>query len=308
MARKIFKSSEIKKISSKVLITPPQIVKKKAEEIEPVEQVEEIEGIERPRALQVEPEEELPVEEERDKLLEDARKVKEEAESEAKKIKKEAEEAAFNVMQKNSVQVRKLKEDAQQEAEKIIQEAERKANEVEENTKKKADALFEGIKKKAVEVGREEGFKKGEEEAKRLISRLHVILDSAIDERKRIIQSTEKQLIDLVLLITKKVVKVISEKERAIVIMNVREALKKVVSETEITIRVNTRDLDLTTKQKDKFISSIESLEQVTVEEDSRVDPGGCIIETSFGDIDARIQRQLQIIEEKIRELLPIKR
>ena len=51
----------------------------------------------------------------------------------------------------------------------------------------------------------------------------------------------------------------------------------------------------------------VESLENVRIEEDSRVDPGGCIIETSFGDIDARIQTQLQVLEEKIRELVPLK-
>jgi len=51
----------------------------------------------------------------------------------------------------------------------------------------------------------------------------------------------------------------------------------------------------------------MEKLENITIEEDSRVDPGGCVIETSFGDIDARIATQLSVIEEKIRELVPIK-
>ena len=51
----------------------------------------------------------------------------------------------------------------------------------------------------------------------------------------------------------------------------------------------------------------VESLGRVRVEEDDRLTRGGCIIETSLGDIDARIQTQLQMIEEKIRELVPIK-
>jgi flagellar assembly protein FliH len=86
----------------------------------------------------------------------------------------------------------------------------------------------------------------------------------------------------------------------------VKQALDKVKGETEITIKVNTRDLDLTTKHKKQFIAAVESLKQVKVEEDSRVAPGGCIIETSFGDIDARIAKQLDLIEERIRELIPV--
>ena len=45
----------------------------------------------------------------------------------------------------------------------------------------------------------------------------------------------------------------------------------------------------------------------VTIMEDTTVDRGGCIIETDFGQIDARISSQLHEIEEKILELMPIR-
>jgi len=305
LSRKIFKASETKQISSKVLITPPHI--KKKEEPETVKEITEAEQVTTEKEIKPEFEKEkLSVEQERNKLLEEAKKLKEESESEAARIKEEAEKAAFKVMQKQSTEARKVKEDAEAEADKIVKEAEQKANSIEEQSKKKAIAYITDTKKKAINEGREDGFKKGEEEVRHLIERLHVILNAAIDKRKEIIESTERQLIDLVLLISKKVVKVISEKARAVVIANVKEALKKVGTDTEIIIKVNTADLDITTKHKKGFISQVETLKKVSIEEDSRVDPGGCIIETSFGDIDARIQRQLALIEERIRELLPI--
>ena len=40
--------------------------------------------------------------------------------------------------------------------------------------------------------------------------------------------------------------------------------------------------------------------------EDNTVDRGGCIIETDFGSIDARITSQLREIEDNILELMPI--
>jgi flagellar assembly protein FliH len=45
----------------------------------------------------------------------------------------------------------------------------------------------------------------------------------------------------------------------------------------------------------------------ITVAEDSSVDVGGAIIETDFGQIDARISSQLREIEDRITELAPIK-
>lgn len=305
MARKIFKASEVKIIGSKVLIAPPHIKSAKEEEAEAVEEVEEI--LEPQMGEEIE-EVEIPlVEIEKEKLLEEAGKIKEEAEAQAKKIKEEAEEEAFKVLQKKSVEARKMKEDARDEVKKLLEEAEKKAGEKENEVKQQVDSLIQEARTKAFNEGREDGYKTGEEEVKRLIDRLHVIINSAIDKKKRIIENTEEQLIDLILLISRKVIKVISETEKNVVVENVKEALKKLGKETEITIRVNMKDLGLTTKNKREFISLVEALEHVKVEEDDRIGPGGCIIETAFGDVDARIQTQLQVVEEKIRELVPIK-
>jgi flagellar assembly protein FliH len=43
------------------------------------------------------------------------------------------------------------------------------------------------------------------------------------------------------------------------------------------------------------------------VAEDSSVDPGGCIIETDFGEIDARISSQLAEMEARILQVSPMK-
>ncbi len=305
MAKKIFKSYEIKVAESRVLIAPPRIFPKQEKVEEVIEEVEEI-GEFQPLEESVEVET-RDIETEREELLELAKRETEEALQQAGIIKEEAEQEAFKILQKKSVEARKLKEEAQEEAEIILKDAKNEAARLENEAKAKADAIVQETRDKAVEEGKDEGYKKGEEEVNRLIERVHAIINAAIDNKKNIIENTEEQLVDLVLLIARKVVKVISEMEKDVVIENVREALKKLGKETEIVIKVNTKDLDLTTKNKRNFISMVESLERVRVEEDDRITRGGCIIETSLGDIDARVQTQLQVIEEKIRELVPIK-
>ena len=155
--------------------------------------------------------------------------------------------------------------------------------------------------------GREEGFQEGNREVERLVETLQKIISGAIEKRNEIIQESETQVINLVLLIAKKVIKVISENQRNVGINNVVQSLRKLKSRGDVVIRVNLADVELTSEHINDFMKMVESVKSVTVLEDSSVDRGGCIIETDFGQIDARISSQLHEIEEKIVELAPIR-
>jgi flagellar assembly protein FliH len=104
----------------------------------------------------------------------------------------------------------------------------------------------------------------------------------------------------------RKVVKIISETQQEVVKANVAEALRKIRGRGNISIRVNLADLKLVTDHTKAFIQKVEGIKGVQVAEDSTVDPGGCIIETDFGEIDARISSQLAELENKIRDMTPI--
>ena len=200
-----------------------------------------------------------------------------------------------------------LKAAAREEAEQIIAEARKQAEELAAETRKtleteKAEALEQGR-----EAGREEGYAAGQAEVDRLIARTRVVLERAQDKRGEILSDTEREIIDLVLLMSRKVVKVISENQREVVVSNVVQALRKVRDRGNIIIRVNLVDLKLTTAHTNNFIKMLEGAKSIQVAEDSSVDPGGCIIETDFGEIDARISSQLAELEAKILEVSPIK-
>jgi flagellar assembly protein FliH len=156
-------------------------------------------------------------------------------------------------------------------------------------------------------AGREVGFTEGKEEVARLVQRTQIILERAQDKRAEILAETEQQIIDLVRLISRKVIKVISENQRNVVISNVVQALRKVKGRGNILIRVNMVDLKLATDHKKDFIEQVEGAKSIQIVEDTKVDPGGCVIETDFGEIDARISSQLAELEQKILEISPIK-
>jgi len=250
------------------------------------------------------------IEAENQKLIEKAKKEAEkiitDAQKEAKKIIEKSESGSFDYVKRATEKAKKIEEEAKDKAQQIVF---KKEQEIEEKISKQEESLqkeYEETKKKAYDEGYKAGYQSGKTEVERLIKRLHTIIEGAIDKRDRIIEDAEEQIIRVVLLIARKVVKAISEEQKEVVVENIKAALDKIKGKTEVTIRINTEDLELATEHKEELMQMFEELKHVVILEDTRVDRGGCIIETDFGSVDARIATQLQEIEEKIRDLANI--
>jgi flagellar assembly protein FliH len=228
------------------------------------------------------------------------------AQEEADKIIKEAEEAAFQEVKRKNDEAQVIRREAEAEAERIVAGAEEKARQLEDEARMSIETSRRGAEEQGRQRGHEDGFEDGKAEVERLVRRSRVILERAQEKRGEILTETEKQVVDLVLLISRKVIKTLSENQRGIVIDNVKEALRKVKNRGGVIIRVNLADLELTTEHTSEFISLVEGAKDLHVIEDSTVDPGGCIIETDFGEIDARIASQLAELENRILEISPI--
>ncbi|QOW59912.1 flagellar assembly protein FliH [Treponema pedis] len=230
-----------------------------------------------------------------------------EAQVEADKIIKDAENAAFDEVKRQTDEAQVVSQKAKDEAKKIIAEAEASAKAIISDAQSNQASVNREGYQEGFSRGREEGYKEGELEVKRLITRLQTIITKTMDRRQEILSETEQQIVDLVLLMTRKVVKVISENQRNVVVSNVVHALRKVKGRGDVIIRVNLADVGMTTEHTKNFISTAENIKNITVVEDSTVDQGGCIIETDFGAVDAKIASQLNELEQKILEISPIK-
>jgi flagellar assembly protein FliH len=305
MAKAVFRPGELITVPEKMLIRSPVLetfssAVPETDEHESEPEVEEYTG---PTAEDLRREaEEFKAQwnSEKDKMIQAA---KDEAES----VVRMAEQTAEDKRLRSSEEADALKFSAREEADKILAEAKQQAESLMAETRK----TLEDEKKAALEEGREagrlEGYADGKVEVDRLIQRTQVVLERAQDKRGEILLETEKEIIDLVLLITRKVVKVIADNQREVIISNVVKALRKVRDRGNIIIHVNLVDLKLTTEHTKDFIRMMEGVKSIQVVEDSSVDPGGCVIETDFGEIDARIASQLAELEAKILEISPVR-
>jgi flagellar assembly protein FliH len=299
MAKTVFRPNEIKKSDEHIVL---QLSKKFVVE-EPVEEIVEAPVYEGPTADDLRREAEMY----RQQWEEEKTSMIAAANEQAEAVRQDAEKAAFEEVKRKTDQAQVIRQQAQDEADQIVADAKRQAEEIVAQAQAKMDSQLKDGYAEGFRKGQEAGFKEGNLEAQRLTDRLHTIIERTMDKRQEILAETEQQIVDLVLLMTRKIVKVISENQRNIVVSNVVQALRKVKGRGEVIIRVNLNDVAMTTQHIKDFLSAAENIKNITVVEDSSVDRGGCVIETDFGAIDAKIVSQLNELEQKILEVSPIR-
>ena len=190
-------------------------------------------------------------------------------------------------------------ENIQVEAVKTIKDAEKKAKEILENAINDVNSEVNDIKANAWE----EGFNRGKQEAMQrmeedvdavLISANKVLTESSIKARE-IFQDNKSEIIKLSFEIAKKIIKK-EASDKEVLFENLVEAMKKAQSNKELKIFVNWEQLSFGKEIKDILKNNFQGIETIDIIEDRTVEPGGCIIETKLGKIDATIKNQLDIV------------
>ena len=298
MAQSVFRPNQVVKKDGEVMLKLTHEFAPEKEEV--VEEVPEYEG---PTADDLRRE----AEEFKKQWEVEKAQMLEKAKASADEIVKNAETAAFAQVKHQTDNAQIIKNNAEKSAADIVKKAQEDAQDIISKAHSEEEKIKQDANKEGYGKGNEEGYQHGNEEASRLIERLHTIIEAVQNKRQEILDSTEQQIVDLVLLMTRKVVKIMSDNQKSVVMANVVQALKKVKGRGNVILHVNMEDVKLTTDHIKDFIREVENVQNITVLEDSSVEKGGCIVETDFGAIDARISSQLSELETKILEISPIK-
>jgi flagellar assembly protein FliH len=121
--------------------------------------------------------------------------------------------------------------------------------------------------------------------------------------RKDIAAKTEEQIVKLAVAIAEKILnqEVATRKE---VILGVLKGVLKNISETEgMKIRINPLDFRYIMEVKKDFLQAVDGVHNVIFEEDVSVKRGGAVVETMFGEVDARLESQLNEIRTAMLKL-----
>ena len=153
-------------------------------------------------------------------------------------------------------------------------------------------------------AGQRAGLETGTKKADPVITSLYQALVQLQNIRKEIHQEIEKEVVQLALAIARKVVCHEVKTTQETVVWVVREALRQVENPGQIKIKLNPQDLQFINNTQSQLCQFLQHVDHIRFESADSIQSGGCLIETDRGDIDARIEKQLQAIEESFQTQL----
>ncbi|MFH1077495.1 MAG: FliH/SctL family protein [Pseudomonadota bacterium] len=178
------------------------------------------------------------------------------------------------------------------------------ANDINDKSEKGLEARLDKVAHEAYEKGFAQGEKDGRElglkKTEKTLERLEGILKNLDDSGRNILKEHEKEVLQMIGLIVRKIVDASVAIDSEIVKENILKALSLALDRSELTVRVNSDDFDYVREIKPIFFEKINGLKSITIASDSSVGRGGCYVESHFGDIDATVEKQLENIMQSV--------
>jgi flagellar assembly protein FliH len=144
--------------------------------------------------------------------------------------------------------------------------------------------------------GERAGIEAGGKRAEAMLRRVAQTLTDLSGLRETLIQQTERQMVQLALVIARRIVLREVSLDPELIAAMAHVALQKLGTASPATIRLNPEDYTVVTHEGERWGGR-----QVTVVPDPAIARGGCLVESEFGRIDASVDRQF---EEMTRALL----
>jgi flagellar biosynthesis/type III secretory pathway protein FliH len=143
-----------------------------------------------------------------------------------------------------------------------------------------------------------EGIANGKMEIEPVLNKFKKALDEIVSMRRNLSHMAEIEAVNLSMAVARKIVGNEISTNRNIIRNTIKEALKKVEGHEFIKIKVNPVELQIIEAAKAELKDIANCMQDIEVIGDDDISPGGCLIETNIGDIDARIEKQLKIVED----------
>ena len=177
--------------------------------------------------------------------------------------------------------------EAKSEASEILDDARAQAEEILNQAKAEAAQLRETARAE----GKEEGVNEGAMEVAQIVKRM---ADHQQEQEAQVLP----QLLKLVRKMAEKVIgSELEQRPEALVGMIKRTLHDKARQRRTLLLRVNPADLEVVRNERHRLMDALVRASDLSIREDEDISPGGVMIETEAGSIDARLETQLDALE-----------
>jgi flagellar assembly protein FliH len=170
---------------------------------------------------------------------------------------------------------------------------------VHESTHERLEDVFESARSNGWKKGESEGRASVEQEYAQKLKQLGELIRAMETTRDALLQKAEDEVISLVFDSVAKIVGTAAT-DKQIAVNVVREAMAQVKGREKLTLRVCSRDHQVVKAALDQSNGSDLHAKNICVVEDDLVKWGGCVIETEAGNLDARLEIQMQCLKDTL--------
>ena len=150
------------------------------------------------------------------------------------------------------------------------------------------------------------GLKEGKELAERGLINVFRALRAASETihnlRDKIFRESEDEIINLIMLVARKVILNEVTQDRSILARVVQNAIADLSAREEITVRINPDDYLLVTSGRDELLLRELLNEHMLIKPDHSIAAGFCLVDTAMGTIDASLDGQLDQLYRNLLE------
>jgi len=151
-----------------------------------------------------------------------------------------------------------------------------------------------------LEEGRQAGLAEMQQNITEGITKAQHFIANAEEERKEMLIMAERQIVDIALAVARKVLAYEIAENPMVALPLVKAALQKVCDQEEVVIRVSEDDFDAISFAKKDLQTMVGREHALKIIADSTIEGGSCIIDTSYGTVDARVDTQFANIKKAL--------
>lgn len=207
--------------------------------------------------------------------------------------------------------IEKMLAEANAQSAEIIKNANAQAEEIIRSAQEGAAQEAELLKQQSAEQGYNDGFAKGQQEGtlqakQELINKVwgvDILTSAAFDVKKEIINSAEKEIIELAIAIAENILRQKLDTEPELMKKITKSAIDQLSEKEEIRIIVNPALVNNLYDYVDELKEEIRGLKTVKITEDKTIPKDGVIVESPESRIDGRLATRMgEITKNLMRE------
>ena len=152
------------------------------------------------------------------------------------------------------------------------------------------------------EDGKKIGYREGIEQIKESVNYIKNITGKILDKRESILSEADNMIVRLALSVARTILRREAQIDQGLVKSIAQASLKLIEDKKRVSIKVHPSNWNALKEFEADILNMTHGIKELEIKEDDYVSPGGCVIETDSGIIDAQLNTQVDEIAANLME------